>query len=66
MLSEEIRDLVQQARRGVGDPAFLVHVLDRLDDVAARCEAMEGSAIVEMPPPPDNVVSIDGRRRGDG
>ena len=62
MLSEEIRGLVVQARRNVRDPAFLVHVFNLLDEAAAQLEAMEGSAIVVMPPAPDNVVSLARRR----
>ena len=62
MLSEEIRSLVVQARRNVRNPNFLMHVFDRLDIAAAELETMEESAIVAMPPPPDNVVSLSERR----
>lgn len=64
MLSDDVRGLVVQARRNVRDPAFLVHVFDRLDECAAQLETMERSTLVAMPRPPDNVVSITERRRG--
>ena len=62
MLSGELRGLVLQGRRNIRDPAFLVHVFDRMEDVAAQLETMEESAIVALPPPPDNVVSLVCRR----
>lgn len=64
MLSDDVRGLVVQARRNIRDPIFLVHVLDRLDECAAQLETMERSALVAIPAPPDNVVSLDERRRG--
>lgn len=67
MLSDEIRGLVLQARRNIRDPVFLVHVFDRMDEAAAQLETMEGSAMVVLPDPPPNVVSLAERRgRRDG
>ena len=63
MLSDDLRGLVIQARRNLRDPAFLIHVLDRLDEAAAQMETMERSWIIQRPPLPPNVVSLDERRR---
>ena len=63
MVSDDLRGLVIQARRNIRDPAFLVDVFDRMDETAARIEAIERSAIVRMPAPPPNVVSLDEWRR---
>lgn len=62
MLSDDIRGLVAQGRRNVRDPAFLVHVFDRLSEAAAQLETWEESAFVELPPAPANVVSLAERR----
>ena len=67
MLSDDLRGLVTQGRRQIRDPAFLVHLFDRLDEATAQLETLERSAAVVLPPPPDNVVSFyecRGRRRG--
>ena len=67
MLSDDVRGLATQGRRQIHDPAFLVHLFDRLDEAAAQLETLERSATVVLPPPPDNVVSFSecrGRRRG--
>ena len=67
MLSDDLRGLVIQGRRQIRDPAFLVHLFDRLDEAATQLETLERSAAVVLPPPPDNVVPFSecrGRRRG--
>ena len=66
MLSDELRGLVVQARRNIRDPAFLDHVFARLNEVAAELETIESSALIALPSPPRNVVSLDARRRRDG
>lgn len=58
MLSDDLRGLVLQGRQHIGDPVFLGDVFDRLDEAATQLETIEGSAVVVLPPPPDNVVSF--------
>ena len=67
MLSDDLRGLVIQGRRHVREPVFLVHLFDRLDEAAAQLEALERSAVVVLPSPPDNVIPFsDCRRRRRG
>ena len=61
MLSDDLRGLVNQGRRQIRDPVSLVHLFDRLDEAASQLETLERSAVVVLPPPPDNVVPFSGR-----
>ena len=58
MLSDDIRSLVAQGRRNLHDAEFLRHVFTRLEVAAAELETMEESAMVVLPDPPGNVVSL--------
>ena len=67
MQSDNLRDLVLQARRNICDPAFLTQAFDRMDHVAADLESIEQSALVLSPALrelPDNVVRLSDHRRG--
>ena len=67
MPNDDLRGLVLQGRGNILDPAFLAHVFDRPDEIASRLETMKGPAGVDLPTPPDNVVSFcerRGRRNG--
>ena len=67
MLSDDLTGLAHQARLRIRDPEGLALVLDRMDDVARQIRAIENSAEVRTPAPPDNVVRLSdrhGARRG--